>query len=255
MRKPLVGVISDRQMIGQHLYHTAGDKYLRALSEAAGVLPVILPSLGDGSQNPQAIEEWLAQLDGVFLSGAYAMLDPALYRQAKLDQPFRYDAQRDQFSQRLIPASMRLGLPLLGACRGLQEINVACGGSLHQCVQAVPGLNDHREDLNASLDQQYAPAHSVSLVEEGLLSRITGESTLMVNSLHTQGIDQLGDGLSVEARAADGLIEALRIDCLQFGLAVQWHPEWKPERQGQLNPQQGKIFSAFGDACRSFTHR
>lgn len=243
MSKPLIGVVSDLQLIDPHAFHTAGDKYLRALAIAADVIPVIIPALTDVHD----IEQWVNHLDGLFLTGAYSMVDPKHYDERKIDRPYRYDSRRDGLSFELLSAVMDKDIPLLGACRGLQDINVFCGGSLHQSVHEVAGLNDHREDKTADLEQQYGDAHRVALTPGGLLEGITGCSELRVNSLHNQGIKQLGDGLSVEAIADDGLVEAIRVTDLAFGLAVQWHPEW----QVQQNPLQAKIFQAFGEACSS----
>lgn len=243
MSKPLVGVVSDLQLIDPHSFHTAGDKYLRALAVAADVIPVIIPALTDVHD----IEQWVSRLDGLFLTGAYSMVDPKHYNESKIDRPYRYDKQRDTLSFDLLSAVMNNNTPLLGACRGLQDINVFCGGSLHQSVHEVARLNDHREDKNASLEEQYGDAHRVSLTSGGLLESITGCSELQVNSLHNQGIKQLGEGLSVEATADDRLIEAIRVQGLAFGLAVQWHPEWQVEQ----NPAQAKIFQAFGEACKA----
>jgi putative glutamine amidotransferase len=120
------------------------------------------------------------------------------------------------------------------------------GGSLHQSVHEVSGLNDHREDQQTELAEQYGDVHAVTLTEAGMLARITGCKTMQVNSLHSQGINRLGDGLLVEAVADDGLVEAVRIESMQFGLAVQWHPEW----QVMENPKQKRLFEAFGEACR-----
>lgn len=243
MSKPLIGVVSDLQLIKPHAFHTAGDKYLRALAVAADVIPVIIPGLTDVHD----IEQWVSRLDGLFLTGAYSMVDPKHYEESKIDRPYRYDEQRDTLSFNLLSAVLEKNIPLLGSCRGLQDLNVFCGGSLHQSVHDVAGLNDHREDQTASLEQQYGDVHRVSLTSGGLLESITGCRELQVNSLHNQGINQLGKGLHIEATADDGLVEAIRVESLTFGLAVQWHPEW----QVQKNPQQTKIFQAFGEACKT----
>ena len=105
---------------------------------------------------------------------------------------------------------------------------------------------DHREDPDDPLETQYAPTHPVTLAPHGLLAGIAGSSTARVNSLHGQGIARLGDGLTVEATAPDGLIEAYRRDGAPFLLAVQWHPEWRVLE----DPFYHGIFRAFGDACR-----
>ena len=241
--KPLVGVISDLQIIGPHPFHVAGDKYLRALVDAANVAPVIIPCLHPALD----VDDWLTHLDGVFLTGAYSMVDPALYGEGPLDRDYSFDSERDRQSRALIAGVLRRRLPLLGACRGLQDINVALGGSLHQAVHEVAGLDDHREDKVVPLAEQYAEVHDVQVVSGGLLHRITGRERFLVNSLHSQGINRLGQGLTAQAFADDGLIEAVSIDALDFGPAVQWHPEC----QVRQHPIQCSIFEAFGDACRA----
>ena len=127
---------------------------------------------------------------------------------------------------------------------------MALGGSLHQAVQEVDGMQDHREDKNLSLDQQYAAAHNIRVQPGGRLSQILdGASSLMVNSLHGQGVAQLAPGLRVEAVADDGLVEAFSVaDAASFTLAVQWHPEWRMAE----NPDSLKLFRAFGLACRDY---
>ena len=240
--KPLVGVISDVKLIEPHPYHIAGDKYLRALTQAADVVPVIIPTLND----EMSIEHWMAHLDGVFLTGAYSMVNPGLYGEGKIDEAYEYDNKRDELSRALISLLIDQDKPLFAACRGLQDINVALGGSLHQSVHEVEGLEDHREDKGTTLDLQYADIHPVNIVDNGLMREITGKARIMVNSLHSQGIKQLANGLFIEATAEDGLIEAFSIEVMSFGLAVQWHPEWLIKQ----NPIQQTLYKAFGKACR-----
>ncbi|MDN3647770.1 gamma-glutamyl-gamma-aminobutyrate hydrolase family protein [Reinekea marina] len=241
--KPLVGVVCDVQHIAPHDFHAAGDKYLRALSRSADVIPVLIPALLED----QDVDQWLARLDGLFLTGAYSMVDPAHYNEIKVDKQYDYDAQRDATAFAFVHKAIANNLPLLGVCRGLQDINVALGGSLHQVVQEHPELNDHREDKNATLDEQYAPAHTVTLSENGMLQNIFKAKKIDVNSLHSQAINRVGSGLEIEAKADDGLVEAIRVEGVSFGLAVQWHPEWKVTE----NKTQTLLFEAFGDACRA----
>jgi putative glutamine amidotransferase len=140
-------------------------------------------------------------------------------------------------------------MPVLGVCRGLQEINVALGGTLHQAVHAVPGLADHREPPGPDLAAQYAPRHPVAFVPGGMLSLFTGLPRATVNSLHEQGVDQLAKTLVAEAHAPDGLVEAFRLaDSTSFLLGVQWHPEWN-FRDDALSVV---IFRAFGAAAREY---
>jgi len=137
---------------------------------------------------------------------------------------------------------------VLGICRGFQEMNVAFGGTLWQHVHEVPGKRVHHEDLAQPLDIQYGPAHEVALVPGGLLARIAGAVRITVNSLHHQGVRELGPGLIAEAHADDGLIEAFAVaGARRMAVAVQWHPEWKPD----TNPFSRALFQAFGDAARA----
>jgi len=246
--QPLVGVISDRRMVGDHPFHMAGEKYLRAVVDGASAYPVILPSLAEGFD----VVDILDRLDGLLLTGSPSNVEPHHY----LGEPSRpgtwHDPERDINALALIPAAIRAGMPLFAVCRGFQEVNVAFGGSLYQHVHELPGMNMHKENPDDPLDVQYAPSHAVELVENGLLHQITGLQKIPVNSLHSQGIERLGDELIAEARAEDGLIEAFRVrNSPGFTLAVQWHPEWKVTQ----SPSSMAIFQAFGAACRAYRER
>ena len=152
----------------------------------------------------------------------------------------------------MINGALDAGLPIFGICRGFQEINVALGGTLTQKLQDVPGNLDHREDKEQPLDEQYGPAHEIALVEGGLLHKIAGSRTLLVNSLHSQDVERLAPSLVTEATATDGVIEAFRIDGAKtFALAVQWHPEWKVME----NAFSRALFAEFGQAGRARASR
>lgn len=243
--RPLVGVVSDRRMQGEHPFHMVGEKYYRALIHGAGAYPVALPSMDDDIHASSIIEK----LDGLFLPGSPSDVEPHRYRAEPTDPNAWHDRHRDAAVFDLIPAVVEAGMPLFAVCRGLQEVNVAFGGTLHQKIREVPGLQDHREDPDAPLDEQYAPAHPVVFTSGGLLHHITNRTSAEVNSLHRQGIERLADRLEVEAVAEDGLIEAFTVgDAPGFTLAVQWHPEWKAKE----NPLSMLIFGAFGDALRAY---
>jgi putative glutamine amidotransferase len=246
--QPLVGVISDRRMVGAHPFHMVGEKYLRGVVDGAHAYPVMLPSLAEGFD----VIDILDRLDGLLLTGSPSNVEPHHY----LGEPSRpgtwHDPERDVNALALIPAAIRAGMPLFAVCRGFQEVNVAFGGKLYQHVHEVPGMQNHRENPDDPLDVQYGPSHAVELVENGLLHSITGKRRVEVNSLHSQGIETLGEELVVEARADDGLVEAFRVkNSPGFTLAVQWHPEWKVTE----DPVSMAIFQAFGDACREYRAR
>jgi len=247
-RKPVVLIPADVKQIGEHPFHAVGQKYILAVAEAAGALPLLLPAISDHVD----IDELLAMVDGVMLTGSPSNVHPSHFGQSVLNPALPLDTARDALTLKLIRATVNAGVPLLAICRGFQELNVAFGGSLHQAVQEVADLNDHREAKDLPLDAQYAVAHSVKLVANGKLENILGVNEIMVNSLHGQGINRLGAGLSAEAFALDGLVEAVRVEeAATFAIGVQWHPEWKVLE----NPHYLAIFKAFGEACRARMQR
>lgn len=248
-RIPLVGLPSDRKQIGLHPFQVVGEKYLRAVVDGAGWLPLVIPSLSP----PLDLREALGQLDGLLLTGAYSNIEPHHYSDEPSYPGNQHDPARDATTLGIVPLAIEMRVPVLAICRGFQEVVVALGGTLHQKVHEVPGLQDHRENTDDPLGVQYAPSHAVDLAEGGLLAGIAGAREAMVNSLHGQGLRTLGRGLVVEATARDGLVEAVRLDALErsedpgpFLLAVQWHPEWRVTE----NPFYLGIFQAFAAACR-----
>jgi putative glutamine amidotransferase len=246
--RPLVGVISDRRRVGKHAFHMAGESYLRAAIEVADVYPVVLPVLAGDFD----VLDVLDRLDGLYLTGSPSNVEPRHYGGEPPEPGTWLDPQRDAAALALIPAALRIGIPLLAICRGFQELNVACGGTLHQKVHEVPGYRVHKENPDDPVDVQYADAHAVRFTSGSLLERLTGETGAIVNSVHSQGIDRLGDGLTVEAEAEDGLVEAFRVTGAPgFNLAVQWHPEWSAAEK----PVSRAIFRAWGNACRAWRLR
>ena len=246
--RPLIGVVSDRRMVGEHPYQMVGEKYLQALADAADAYPVTLPSLAGGFDVLDIIE----RLDGLFLTGSPSNVEPQHYMGDPSEPGTWHDPERDLAALALIPAVIRVGMPLFAVCRGFQEMNVAMGGTLHQNVHEVPGFRVHKENPGDPLEVQYGPAHGVEFVEGGLLDHLSGCREAQVNSLHSQGVERLGEELAVEAVAEDGLVEAFVVkDTPGFNLSVQWHPEWKVME----NPVSLALFRAFGDACRAYRLR
>jgi putative glutamine amidotransferase len=240
---PRVGLPTDHKEIGAHPFLAVGEKYVRAVVDGAGCLPLLVPTLDP----VLPLREVLAGLDGLLLTGAVSNIEPHHYSDESSYEGNLLDPRRDATNLPLIPLAIGMGVPVLAICRGFQEVNVAFGGTLHQKVQEQPGFMDHRENRDDPLDVQYGPAHDIALVPGGLLAGLAGDTRATVNSLHGQGVRRLGEGLVVEAQAPDGLIEAYRHDGPAFMLAVQWHPEWKVRE----NPFYLAIFRAFGDACRA----
>jgi len=241
--KPLIGVPADRRIIHPHPFQMVGEKYLKAIIEGADSLPLMTPVMPEDVD----IDELLAQFDGIFLTGSYSNVEPHHYDGEPSEEGTLHDPHRDAVTLPLAKRALETGVPLLAVCRGFQELNVALGGTLHQKVHEVTGFDNHLENKDDPLDVQYGPSHMVTLVEGGLLRDIAGTDRVQVNSLHAQGVARLAGGVSVEAIADDGLIEAFRVeDADAFALAVQWHPEWRVME----NELSIAIFKAFGDACR-----
>src|SRR3989440_4959830 len=219
--RPLIGIPADRRMVGAHPFHMVGEKYARAVLEAAGAAPLLIPSRAD----ELGFDELLQRLDGLLFTGSPSNVEPHRYAGPPSAPGTLHDPARDATTLPLIRKAVRAGVPVFGICRGFQEMNVAFGGTLHQRLHEVPGYLDHRDDGTQPLEVQYGPAHEVTLEPGGVLRALAPGDRIQVNSLHNQGIDRLGAELAVEARAPDGVIEAFRVRKAQrFALAGQWHP-------------------------------
>lgn len=247
-KKPVVGVVCDVIKNGVNGFHGAGEKYINAIAHGANAIPILIPAQPAGEDLESLSEffdaDFFEQLDGVFFPGSPSNVEPHHYSDEKSETPDSHDPQRDGSSLPLIRLAIEKGIPLLAACRGMQELNVAMGGELYQCLYQHEQFIEHRENKKADRDGQYQLAHEVSFSPNGILSNILGENTHKVNSLHGQGIKTLGQGLSVEAFAPDGLIEAISyIDENSYAVGVQWHPEWN-FKQDKLSTA---LFKSFGE--------
>jgi len=245
-RPPLIGIPACLTRRNAFAYHQVGDKYVTAALDGAGGLPVLIPALGQRLD----LDALLGELDGVLLTGSPSNVEPHHYGGPPPPPESPEDPARDATTLPLIRRALRLGVPLLAICRGLQELNVALGGTLHQAVQDVPGRFDHRSDKSLPPGgERYRLAHPVRLAPGGELQRLLeGAQAIEVNSLHGQAVDRLADGLIVEATAPDGTIEAVRVaSAPAFAVGVQWHPEWRVLD----DPASRRLFAAFGAACRA----
>jgi putative glutamine amidotransferase len=246
-KQPIIGIPCDHRMLGPHPFHAVGEKYIVAVRDGAGALPLLIPVL----EQPLHADAILDRLDGVLLTGSPSNVAPWRYDGAKPREGVLQDERRDATTLPLIRRIVERGIPLLAICRGFQELNVAYGGTLLQHVEEAPGRIDHREDKTAPLDVQYAPVHDVHLTDKGILRRIAGgASVIRVNSLHGQGVDRLAEGLIVEAAAPDGQIEGVSVKgALGFAAGVQWHPEWRYWD----DPFSTALFTAFGQAALNYS--
>jgi len=244
--KPVVLVPSCNRMIGQHPFHIAGRKYVEAV-RLAGCQPLVVPG-ADAAE----IETLLTLADGVLLTGSPSNVHPSHFGEEVRDPSLPLDPDRDDWTLPMIRRVLERGIPLFAICRGFQETNVALGGSLHQAVHEVEGQHDHRAPSDAPAEVAYGLAHPIDVMPGGVLAGILPEPRIQVNSVHGQGVNRLADGLRIEARAPDGLVEAFSVDAANgFNLCVQWHPEW----QAASNPVSMRLLRAFGEACRVYRDR
>ena len=240
--RPLVGVTACLRHEEHYAVHRVVDKYVDAVVVGCDAVPVIVPALGTRLD----VDSLLAGLDGLLVTGSPSNIEPWRWGGEPFDGDLN-DPARDETVLRLIPRAIALGIPLFAICRGIQELNVALGGTLHPKVHELAGRRDHRSDKTRPWPERYAPAHPVRILPGGVLERLFGAGEITVNSLHGQAIDRLAPGLRVEAVADDGTIEAVSVeDAPAFALGVQWHPEWRiPEY-----PVHRRLFSAFAEAVR-----
>ncbi|BEV70999.1 MULTISPECIES: gamma-glutamyl-gamma-aminobutyrate hydrolase family protein [unclassified Paludibacterium] len=244
MQQAIIGIPCDNKMIGLLPFHAVGDKYIAAAAGGAGGVPILIPAMGD----PAHREAILDLVDGVLLPGSPSNIEPHHYNGEPSRPGNPTDPARDATTLPLIPHLIERGIPVLGICRGFQEMNVALGGELFQYVHEQPGFRDHREPEVDDMAVKYAPAHAVHFPQDSLFRQWLSVAEAQVNSLHGQGVRRLGPSLRAEALSDDGLVEAFSVpEARAFAMAVQWHPEWKFAD----NPVSMAIFKAFGDACRA----
>lgn len=237
---PVIGIPACMRKINERIIHTVNDKYPSAIITATGCLPVLIPAIGSRVD----ISGFLDRIDGVLLTGSPSNVHPSHYGGSPSHPETLHDPERDATTLPLIREAVGRDLPILAICRGIQELNVALGGTLHQRLHELPGRLNHLAQKD-SPDGPYGPAHSVKLTTGGILARLVGTVEIIVNSLHSQGIDRPAPNLRVEAVAPDGQIEAVSLPGARFVVGVQWHPEYKALE----NPLSSALFSAFACAC------
>lgn len=226
-------------------YTVLADRYAAAVT-ALGLQPVLFPMAGAAD-----VADLLPLVDGVLLTGSPSNVEAVHFGATALPTDL-LDPRRDALTMALVPATVAAGIPLLGVCRGLQEMNVALGGSLHQQVHAEPGLMDHREPDDPDVAVQFATRHEVQLAPGSAFAQWAGGPVAQVNSLHGQGIKRLAEGLVAEAVAPDGLVEGVRVAHAQaFAFGVQWHAEWRHD----THPFYARTLEAFAQACGEHRRR
>ena len=223
--------------------HAASDSYVRVIMGPVGGLPVLLPAAG-----PEMVAEILSRVDGLIMTGSRSNVCPSHYDGPAHAEGTPEDHQRDSTTLPLIRAAIEHGVPLLAICRGMQELNVALGGSLDQRIQDLPGRMDHSTPSDQHIPLvRTGKAHAVRLAQGSLLAKLAGAESIPVNSLHNQGVQKLAPRLEAEGWAPDGTVEAVRVkNARGFAMGVQWHPEYDWERDSLSRT----LFEVFGDVCR-----
>jgi putative glutamine amidotransferase len=250
MTKPVVGVIGNSGVVNdRHNVQLVGQRNMRAVAEVAGALPLMFA----GTPDITDVDALLGAVDGILLTGARANVHPTCFGVEPDSRHEPYDQERDAMALGLIQACVERGVPLFGICRGLQEMNVAFGGSLHPEIRDIPGRMNHRMprlengEVHPDPTVVFADRHEVALTPHGRFATLLGRESIRVNSLHGQGIEEPGKRVVVEGVAEDGTIEAISIaDAPAFALGVQWHAEYDP----QSNPINRALFQAFGAALQ-----
>lgn len=240
MTAPVVLFTADTRDFDGYTWHCAPSTYLEAVLGVSGGIPVILSAFGARLD----LDAVLDRVDGVVATGSRTNVHPSLYDVTATEAMGPYDEVRDATSLPLIRRAIERGIPLLCICRGLQELNVALGGSLASDIQEQPGRMDHRHPDVPEMDGKFAIRHGVTIAAGGCLGRIV-DGEIQVNSLHRQAVARLSERLVVEATAPDGTIEAVSVkDAAGFTLGVQWHPEY----WGAADGPSKAILEAFGAA-------
>jgi len=211
-------------MVGSEVAQAVMNRYIRAAMTYANVAALIIPSLPD----LMTAADVAPRINGILLTGSPSNVGTERYGEEGGDGPF--DDARDEIAMSMVDRMIEAQKPVFGICRGFQEINVALGGTLRRDTSASETLIRHHAPDDVDFDAMFDHRHPVELAQGGVLASAYSKDALDVNSVHFQGIGKLADGLTVEARASDGLIEAYsaRPNGAPL-LAVQWHPEWDTE--------------------------
>ncbi len=247
MRKPVVGIIANYYLINdEYPAQAVGRMNVDAVADVTGALPLIIPSLPTATDIPAL----MGTCDGFLFTGGRPNVHPDEYGHDETEAHGAFDRDRDRLVLPLIRACLDAGLPILGVCRGFQEFNVAMGGTLHPEIRDLPGRMNHRMPPDGTLEEKFALRHDITLTPGGKFAQIFGAETVLVNSLHGQGIEEPGDRIVIEGRAPDGTPEAIHIEGAPgFALAVQWHPEYQADKDKVSRP----LFEAFGDAVNRWS--
>lgn len=243
-KKPIIGIVCCRKDIQGQPGQAVHDKYINSISGFGGT-PVLLPEQLIQSNNLAGV---LQTLDGVLLTGSYSNVAPHRY-DAEHEEKVT-DEERDALSFNLLDYAAANNMPVFGICRGLQEMNVYFGGTLYPDLFVnADFVEKHKEDDDATAEEQYAAAHPLLIKTGGILAQFGKQ--FEINSLHKQAIKDLAPPLRIEGTAPDGLIEAMSHPDYDYMLGVQWHPEWRPKE----NALSTFLFTQFIDKADAYRQK
>jgi putative glutamine amidotransferase len=244
MGRPVIGIIGNHYLIDDsYPVHAGGTMNSEAIAQVADCMPLLVPS------DPRfvAVPELLETCDGFLLTGGRPNVHPEEYGEPATEAHGAFDRNRDSITLPLVRACVERGQPVMGICRGFQEVNVAMGGTLHPEIRELPGRENHRMPPDGTIEEKFALRHSVRFTKNGVFHRLMGAEEVMTNTLHGQGIVKPGQRVIIDGHAADGTPEATYIEGAPgFALSVQWHPEYNAANDPVSRP----LFSAFGEAAR-----
>jgi putative glutamine amidotransferase len=246
MSRPVIGIIGNRHLINdQYPAHAGGSMNSEAVALVSGCMPILIPCDPDYV----TVGELLDTCDGFLLPGGRPNVHPEEYGEEETEAHGAFDRARDRVALPLIRALVERGQPLLGVCRGFQELNVAMGGSLHPEIRELPGRMNHRMPPDGTLEEKFALRHVVRFTDGGPFHRLMGVQEVLTNTLHGQGIMRPGARIVIDGEAPDGTPEAIYVKGAPgFAMAVQWHPEWEAAKDPASRP----LFEAFGEAARAW---
>lgn len=246
MTRPVIGIIGNSHLINdQYPAHAGGTMNSEAVAQVAGGLPMLIPS------DPRLVDvnELLEVCAGFLLTGGRPNVHPQEYGEAETEAHGAFDRCRDAVALPLVRACVARGQPVMGLCRGFQEVNVAMGGTLHPEIRDLPGRMNHRMPPDGTLEEKFALRHTVRFTRDGPFHRLFGAEAVLTNTLHGQGIKTAGQRIVIDGRAEDGTPEALYVqEAPGFTLSVQWHPEYNAAQDPVSRP----LFEAFGAAARAW---
>ena len=246
MTMPVVGIIGNAHLVErEYPVHMGGRMNCSAIKDVSGAMPLIVPADPD----LVSVADLMSVCDGFVFPGGRANVHPEEYGEEPTKAHGFFDRARDRITLPLIRECVVAGQPVLAICRGFQELNTAMGGSLHPEIRELPGRMNHRMPPDGTLDEKFELRHEVTLSEGGVFHRLFGATKVLTNTLHGQGIKEVGERIVIDGCADDGTEEAIYVEGAPgFALGVQWHPEYKAAE----DPVSRALFEAFGEAVRNW---